>query len=268
MPEVEGAATFRASADAYDRHVGRYGDALAVALLDIAAVEPAMRVLDVGCGTGALSEALVARVGVDRVCAVDPSEPFADAARARLGGVDVRVGAAEELPFADGEFDGAAAQLVVNFMSDAPRGVAEMARVTKPGGVVAASVWDYAGEMTFLRAFWDAAVALDPEGAGPRDEGRCMRWCAPAELEQLWRDAGLADVRTAGLIVAAAYDGFDDLWAPLVEGVAPSGAYATSLDPESQGALRGELRRRLGVGDEPFRLTARAWAVVGRVPTG
>ena len=175
---MPGAETFRASADAYNRFVGRYGPELATALIDFAGVEPGMRTLDVGCGPGALAAALVERLGAARVSAVDPSAPFAEACRARLPGVDMVEADAEALPFADGAFDAALSQLVVNFMPDGEAGVREMARVTRPGGTVASCVWDYGGEMTLLRTFWDAAREVDPERGAAADEGVVMRWCA------------------------------------------------------------------------------------------
>jgi hypothetical protein len=140
-----------------------------------------------------------------------------------------------------------------------------MRRVTRSGGTVAAAVWDYAGEMTLLRRFWDAAVGLDPSAA-ELDEGRSMPFCTPDQLEELWSSVGLADVLVIPVVVGARYDGFEDLWDPLERGVAPSGAYAASLSAERRAALKAELRRRLEVGDEPFELTARAWIATGRVP--
>lgn len=262
---MPGAETFRASADAYDRHVGRYGTPLASALIGFAGVEPGMRALDVGCGPGALTAALAERLGTTSVRAADPSEPFVQACRARLPGVEVVVATAEALPFADDTFDAALSQLVVNFMRDAEAGVRELARVTRPGGVVASCVWDYAGEMTLLRAFWDAAREVDPERAAAADEGIVMRWCAEGELAALWRAAGLRDVRFGPLVVSAAYTDFEDLWSPLPTGVAPSGAFCASLDEDRRAALHDAYRRRLGVGDGPFELTARAWAVAGIV---
>ena len=172
--------------------------------------------------------------------AVDPSAPFVEACRERLPGVGVELGSAEALPFEDDLFDYAFAQLVVNFMTDPPAGVREMSRVTRSGGTVAAAVWDYAGEMTLLRRFWDAAVALDPSAAD-RDEGRSMPFCAPGQLEELFSTVGLADVRGSAPVVTAAYDDFEDLWDPLERGVAPSGAYAVSLSPARRAALKEEL---------------------------
>jgi ubiquinone/menaquinone biosynthesis C-methylase UbiE len=228
-----------------------------------AGVHSGRRALDVGCGPGALTAELVALLGSERVAAVDPSAPFVDACRGRLPGVKVEVAPAEALPFDDAAFDYALAQLVLNFMTDPPAGLNEMQRVTRPGGTVAAAVWDYAGEMTLLRRFWDSAVALDPFAAD-RDEGRCMPFCTPDELAELWSAAGLAEVSVAPVVVAARYDDFEDLWQPLELGVAPSGAYAASLAPEHRTALKEELRRRLGAGEGPFRLTARAWIATGR----
>jgi SAM-dependent methyltransferase len=261
---MPGAETFRTSAaDAYDRHVGRYGATLAAALIEFARVEPGRRALDVGCGPGALTTALARHLGPANVCAADPSEPFAAACRSRLPGVEVVVAAAESLPYADRSFDVVLSQLVVNFLTDAAAGVGEMARVTNPGGVVAACVWDYAGEMTLLRAFWDAAREIDPDGAAAVDEGTTMSWCSERELARLWADAGMQEVRTGTLTARAAYADFDELWSPLPTGVAPSGAYCKSLDDDRRAALRVAYRRHLGVGIGPFELTARAWAVAG-----
>ena len=265
---MPGAETFRASADAYERHVGRYGSQLASALIDFAGIEPGMRALDVGCGPGALTAALVERLGTANVSGVDPSEPFAEACGARLPGVEVAVAAAESLPFGDGAFDASLSQLVVNFMGDAEAGVREMARVTRPGGVVASCVWDYAGEMTLLRAFWDAAREVDPDRGAAADEGIVMRWCGEGELAELWSTAGLRDVRFGPLVVHASYADFEDLWSPLPSGVAPSGAFCKSLDSDGQAALHDAYRRRLAVGDGAFELSARAWAVAGTVPSG
>jgi SAM-dependent methyltransferase len=258
---MPGAQTFDAPAAAYDRLMGRYSAPLAAALVDFAGVGDRTRALDVGCGPGALAAQLARRLGADLVAAVDPSQPFVDACRARLPGVDVRRAPAEALPFGDRAFDAVLSQLVVNFMRDPAAGVREMARVARPAAVVASCVWDYAGEMTLLRAFWDAAREVDPQRGAAADEGAVMPWCGEGDLAELWRGAGLADVRVGALQVSAAYESFEDLWSAFATGVAPSGAFCRSLDEAARAALRAALQRRLGVGDAPLELTARAWAV-------
>jgi SAM-dependent methyltransferase len=252
-----------ASPGAYDRFVGRYGMPLATELVGFAGVESGMRALDVGAGPGALTAVLAERLGPSSVAAAEPSEPFAAACRARVPGAEVAVAPAEALPFDDDAFDATLSQLVVNFMSDAEAGVREMVRVTRPGGVVASCVWDYAGEMTLLRAFWDAAREVEPARAAAADEAVVMRWCREGELAELWTSCCLEDVRSAALVVEAAYQGFDDLWAPLPAGIGPAGAFCASLDEAGRAALYEALRRRLGVGDDHFTLTARAWAAAG-----
>jgi SAM-dependent methyltransferase len=258
-------AWFEKPADAYDRFIGRYGPALAEAAIARVGLADGSRVLDVGCGPGPLTFALADALGAERVAAVDPSEPFVRACSERVPGADVRVASADRLPFEDGAFDATLSQLVLNFLPDAEAGLREMSRVTRRGGVVAATVWDYAGEMRMLRAFWDAALEIDPESAGPFDEGRRMAYCRPEELEQLWGEAGLTEVETDGVMVTASYEDFDDLWAPFMTGVGPAGAYASSLADESQRALREAYHRRLGSPEGAFELTARAWIAQGKV---
>jgi len=252
--------SFETGTDLYACHVGRYADALAAGLVDRVGLREGDRALDVGCGPGAALAALAGRLGAGRVAAVDPSEPFVGMARSRVPGADVRVGAAEALPFEDRSFDVVVSQLVVNFMSDPHVGVGEMRRVARRS--VASCVWDYAGEMRMLRAFWDAAVDLDP--CAP-DEGRVMRWCSPRELEELWKEAGMRAVEVDELVVAAQYESFDDYWAPFPTGIAPSGAYCKSLPPAQREALRQACFRRLGGPEGPFELTARAWVAVGQI---
>jgi len=264
VTEAEGAATFRSATDMYGRLVGRYAPSLAAALIGAVGLEPDSRVLDVGCGPGGLATALAEVVGQANVAAVDPSQPFASVCRARLPSADVRVAAAEELPFDDDSFDAAFAQLVVNFMTDAGRGVGEMRRVVKPGGSVAACTWDYRDGMTLLRAYWDAAHEVAPEESAEFDEGKNMRYATVEELTGLWRTVGLKDVTGGELSVTAQYEDFDDLWAPFPSGIAPAGAFCASLDPERQQALRTALSRRLGDPEGPFELSARAWYAVGR----
>ena len=259
-------ASFDRPAEAFDRFVGRYGGSLAAALLEWLQLEPGSAALDVGCGTGALTQALAGALGAERVTAVDPSEPFAAACRERVPGADVRVAGAELLPFDDGTFDATLSQLVVNFIPDAGAGMREMRRVTRPGGIVACAVWDYAGGMTMLRAFWDAALEADPERAEPLDEGRRMEFCRPGDLARLWSQAGLADVTTDAVEARAAYEDFDDAWLPFTEGVGPAGTYCASLPEAERDRLREPFRRRLGSPSGPVELTARAWVARGRVP--
>ncbi len=263
---MDGAETFRVSADAYALYVGRYSPQLAGSLVDFAGIEPGARALDVGCGPGALTATLSERLGGENVRAADPSEPFVEACRANVPGVEVVVASAESLPFDDGGFDATLSQLVVNFIPDPPAGVREMARVTRPGGVVASCVWDYGGEMRLVRAFWDAAREVEPERAAAADEADVMSWSGEGELAELWRLAGLDQVRFAGLTVSAAYRSFEDLWSPLLSGVGPAGAFCISLPEGRRAALHDALRERLGVGESPFELSARAWAVAGVVP--
>jgi SAM-dependent methyltransferase len=174
----------------------------------------------------------------------------------------VRAAAAESLPFADGEFDAVLAQLVVSMMSDADAGVREMRRVARPGGAVGACVWDFGGGMTVLRAFWDAAAALDPDAAR-LDQAKTRPFSTRDELRDLWSRAGLGDVRTGELRAGAAYSDFDDLWRPLVAPDGAPGRFYGSLRPVEQEELREDVWRRLGSPTDSFRLTARAWYAVG-----
>jgi molybdopterin-guanine dinucleotide biosynthesis protein A/SAM-dependent methyltransferase len=250
--------TFAVPAHAYDAFVGRYSYGFCEALAQAAGVTAESSVLDVGAGTGAGTAHLVELVGAERVAAVDPSEPFVDALRERVPGADVRVASAESLPFDDGTFDAVLAQLVINFLADPDAGVAEMRRVSRPrGGIVAACVWGYRGEMTLLRAFWDSAETLDPEGVRDVDERTRMRFGERGELGELWRRSGLGEVEEGEIVVPAEYEDFEDLWKPFTQGVGPAGHYAASRDPEQQEALKSEYRRRLVVSDGAFQLSAR-----------
>jgi SAM-dependent methyltransferase len=256
--------TFQKPAAAYDRLVGRYSTPLARELIAFAGIEPGMRALDVGCGTGGLTASLADVLGAENVAGAEPSETFAAAARERVPGAEIVQAAAESLPFEDDRFDVVLSQLVVNFMSDAERGVREMARVARPGGTVASCVWDYSGAMTLLRAFWDAAREVEPERAAAADERDLMKWSREGELARLWDTAGLADVRSGTLTVGVEYSDFDDLWLPFLTGAGPAAAFAASLDEAGQALLRDALHRRLGVDEGPFEITAAAWAVAGR----
>jgi ubiquinone/menaquinone biosynthesis C-methylase UbiE len=253
--------SFAVAGDKYDRFMGRYSRKLAPELIAFAGVEPGMRVVDVGCGPGPLTERLVEVVGAESVAAADPSEPFVAAATGRAPGADVRRAAAEELPWDDDGFDAALSQLVVNFMRDADAGASEMRRVVRPGGIVAACTWSYAKDMQMLRAFWDASRRLKPDAP---DEGSTMRYRSVEELDELWRRVGLSDVETDHLTVETTYTGFDELWEPFTFGVGPAGAYVESLEPDERDALRRELFTGLNEPDGPFTLSATACAVRGR----
>jgi len=247
--------TFEASGDRYDRWVGRYLPELAPALADAAGVRPGQRALDVGCGPGGLTQELVARLGPGSVGAIDPSEPFVAACRERNPGVDVRLGVAEELPFADGSFDAALASLVVSFMRDPVLGSREMARVAD---VVVACVWDVGDGMEMLRVFWEAVAAIDP--GAPGEKG--MIGTQAGDLGRVFREAGLGGIEEGALDVGAYYSGFDDWWEPFEFGIGPAGSYCVSLDDERRSALREECRALLGDPQGPFRARARAWYAV------
>jgi SAM-dependent methyltransferase len=251
--------SFAVAPDAYDRFMGKYSVQLAPQLADLAGVGSGQRVLDVGCGPGALTSELVKRLGASAVAAVDPSEQFVTAARERHPGVDVRSASAEELPFADGEFDAALAQLVVHFMADPARGIAEMARVTRAGGVVCACVWDHAGEQTPLAWFWQAVREFDPDA---EDESE-LAGSREGHLAELFGAAGLRDVEDTALPVALEHATFDEWWEPYTLAVGPAGSYVAGLDSAQQVELRELCRRRLP--EAPFTLTARAWAARGVV---
>jgi len=248
--------TFEASGEHYDRFMGRYLPELAVALADTAGVHQGQRALDVGCGPGGLTRELVSRLGAENVTALDPSESFSAACRERNPGVDVRLGVAEEMPFADNSFDVALASLSVPFMSDPVQGVREMARVARS---VSVCVWDYNGGMEMLRVFWGAAREIDPEVP---DE-RTQVGGSPDDLGRIFAEAGLGEIEEGVLEVGAGYSGFDDWWEPFGYGIGPAGSYFVSLDEELQSALREECRRRLGDPQGPFRGDARAWVATG-----
>ncbi len=260
MRDVEGTRTFQAPAEAYDRFMGRYSRELAGPFLAFCRLGGAARFLDVGCGPGALTAAAIAGLGSHCVVAIDPAPGFVAACRERHPGIDVRQGPMEELPFGDDEFDCAAAQLVLHFVSDPERGTAEMQRVVRPGGIVAASVWDFAQEMEMLRAFWDAAVRLDPDAP---DEARVLRFGRAGELAALFTRAGLHEVEESTLTVSTVYVSFEELWSTFLAGIGPAGAYAVGLPPERRAALRAALADALGRPAGAFRLEA-----VARVARG
>jgi SAM-dependent methyltransferase len=250
--------SFDVGAEAYQRFMGRYSEPLAVRFADLAEIRPGQRVLDVGCGPGALTAELAGRIGAGAVSAVEPSASFAAAARERLPGVDIRLSAAEHLPFPDDSFDAAMAQLVVHFMADPVAGLREMARVTRPGGVVAACVWDHGGDRGPLTAFWRAAAELDPAAVDESD----LAGVREGHLTQLCAQAGLGTAQPAALTVRVRYATFEQWWEPFTLGVGPAGAYVAALPPERRDALREHCRQLLPVG--PVEVSATAWAVTSR----
>jgi SAM-dependent methyltransferase len=249
--------SFAVGAEQYDRFMGRYSGPLAPVFADFAGVVAGQRVVDVGCGPGALTVELVARLGADAVSAVDPSESFVVAARERHPGVDVQQAAAEELPFADGAFGSALAQLVVHFMADPVAGLREMARVTSAGGVVAACVWDHAGGRGPLSVFWDAARELDPD---VDDESR-LAGARQGHLVELFEAAGLRDVEEGDLSVDVEHPSFEEWWEPFTFGVGPAGGLVARLDPDRRAQLR-DLCREMHPG-APFVVSAHVWAARG-----
>ena len=253
-----GAHAMRVGIDAYDLMIGRYSAPLAATLADLAGVARGMRALDVGCGPGALTSELAARLGADHVAAIEPSGAFVAECRRRNPGADVRLAPAEELPFGAATFDAALAQLSFNFFSDGDAAAAEMRRVLVPGGVAGGCVWDVAGGMEVLEALYEGARRAGVE----RPAGPGSRFTREGEIAVALRAAGFADVTAGALHVRAGYTDAEDLWRALATGVGPAGAFFQRLDGGQREVVHGYVRDRFGTG--PFELTARAWYGLGR----
>ena len=250
--------SFTASAARYDRFMGRYTRSLAPVFADAAGVTSGMRVVDVGCGPGGLTRELSERVGEENVAAIDPAPQFVAACQKRHPAADVKQGVAEALPWPDGAFDAALCSLVIAFMQNARQGVREMARVTRPGGSVAACMWDIAGGgMTMLRTFWTAVREVDPSAAGEE----LRPGVTEGDLGELLRGADLGDVTEGELEARVEYADFGDFWEPFTFAVGPAGQYLASLPPERQARVRELCREALPEGR--FSLTARAWFARG-----
>jgi ribosomal protein S18 acetylase RimI-like enzyme/SAM-dependent methyltransferase len=249
--------------DPYDRYVGRWSREVAPRFLSWLAVPAGRRWVDLGCGTGALSAAILERCGPASVIGLEPSRAFARTARAQLGAKVLQASAAA-LPLARGACDVLVSALVLNFLPDPGAALVEMARVMGPGGVIAAYVWDYAEGMEMIRIFWDAASALDP-AAAHLHEGIRFPLCRPAALSALF--TGLRDVAVIPLEIPTPFAGFDDYWEPFLGGQGPAPGYVQSLDEPARARLREHLRQRLPADtDRKIALRARAWAVRAVTP--
>ena len=247
------------SDQAYEPYIGRWSRLVAPRFLAWLPPRPSAVWCDLGCGTGALAHAILASEEPARVLGIDPSREFLAAAR---GPVDVVVGSATAIPAGTGTFDRVVSALMLNFVPRPVAALAEMLRVTRRRGCVAAYVWDYAEGMELIRTFWDAAVALDP-AAADLDEARRFPLCRPGPLRALFETAGLSDVEAAPIDIACEFADFDDLWRPFLGGQGPAPGYVASLPLSRRDALRDQLRGMLA--DGPIPLRARAWAVRGRV---
>lgn len=239
----------------YDRHVGRYGAQLARRMIGVAGISAADRVLDVGCGTGQLTVELAAAVGAGHVSAIDPAAAMMEVAVARVPGADIRLGSAEALPFPAGHFDAVVAQLVVNLTDDPPATVREMARVARPGAVVAACFWDDR-RMPLLRSFWDAARAVAPGALAGVDDRSRVGLADGSLIERWWQQAGLSEIEAGEFEASAAYEDFDDLFFAFEHGAGESGRLYLSLEPDQRSALRADAHSRLGSPAGRFRLEA------------
>ena len=251
---------FEVAADSYDRFMGRYSRPLAAHFIEFAGLQTGWKVLDVGAGPGALTTALVEMLGPESVAAADPSPPFVEANRERHPGVDVQLAGAEDMPFADNAFDAALAQLVVQFMTDPVAGLGEMARVTKPGGVVAACVWDYGTGRSPLSTIWAAAIEADPSVEGEGDRVGVAR----GQLAEVFAQAGLDAVVESEVAVTVEHESFEAWWEPMTFGVGPAGAWLARQTPDVQERVRE--RCRVMYPDAPGMRTAVAWAARGRSP--
>lgn len=246
----------------YEQYVGRWSRRVAPLFLSWLGIPAGRKWLDVGCGTGALSAAIVDLCSPASVTGVEPSEGFLKTAREHLGDrVTFYQGTATQIPLNARSVDVVVSGLALNFVPDHQSALAEMSRVTVQGGTIAAYVWDYAGKMQLMRYFWDAAVELDPQAAS-LDEGPRFPLCHPEALGQLFTDAGLAGVEVMHFDIPTPFKNFDDYWQPFLGGQGPAPAYAMSLDEAGRSRLGNRLRERIPTeADGSISLRARALAV-------
>jgi SAM-dependent methyltransferase len=257
-----------AAGEAYGPYVGRWSRLVARDFIGWLALPSDARWLDVGCGTGVLTQAILAHAAPANVTGIDPSDQFIAYARRHTSEprASLRTGNAEALPFPDDLFDAVVAGLVLNFIPSPERALAEMRRVLRPGGTGAVYVWDYAGEMQLIRHFWDAAISLDPD-ARDLDEDRRFPICHPDPLLALFRDAGFDQTECRVIDIPTVFKNFDDYWSPFLGGQGPAPTYCSTLDDERRAKLRERLRATLPIRrDGAIRLIARAFAVRGVRP--
>lgn len=255
-----------AAGECYEPYMGRWSRLIAWEFLKWLALPTGKDWLDVGCGTGALSEAILTHTSPRCVQGIDSSPGFVAYAKRRFTDrpVSVEIGQAQSLPIDTAAFDVAVAGLMLNFVPQASQAVGEMARVVRPDGIVAVYVWDYAGKMEMIRHFWEAAMALDP-AAHDLDEGRRFPICQPAALTDLFVQAGLQDVVVQPIEISTDFVDFADYWTPFLGGQGPAPSYAVSLAEVQRSALRERIRATLPTAaDGSIRLVARAWAARGR----
>ncbi len=255
-----------ASGDAYDPFMGRWSRRAADRFIEWLAPTGKRSWLDVGCGTGALTQAILSKADAASVRGLDPSPVFVQHARDQASDprAEFQVGDATSIGAEDASFDYVVSGLVLNFVPDAKKGLAEMRRVTVQRGVVAGYVWDYGTGMQMLRFFWDAASEIDPEAA-ELDEGRRFPMCRPEVLEKLWWEAGLSRVRVQPIDVSTVFSDFEDYWSPFLGGQGPAPTYVSGLSDDKRTRLRQLLQERLLTEAVAGRilLSARAWAVHG-----
>lgn len=253
-------------AEAYERQRGRSSKLLAPLFVDFVGVQG--EVLDVGCGTGALTFAIAKSQAVSKIVAIDLSQGFLAYARSKTDDprISFELGDAQSLPFPDASFDSCLALLVVSFIPDAPKAAREMRRVTRPGGAVATAMWDNTGGNELNQSLWVAAITIDPKPPKPKD--MLGAYGTAEEISSLWASAGLTNIEIKNLVFPCGFSSFDDFWLPLTEGQGPAGAYLARLSDDHRAALQERLRQNLfgSLPDGPFTLKAKAWAVRGIVP--